>query len=246
VQQILDMLVAAEWDELDWLAHEAGPEQDDSMFLRFLRRSGSWVDAHHETDKGLLEFAATLQKSGEHGQAFMYLTPATDVLGWLLARVYDKPYVQLLAERIWSQIGAEHSARMLLDPIGSPVASGGLNTTARDLARFGQMILDGGRVGGRQVVPPAVLATLRAGGDPAAFARCPDVSHMAGWSYRAQWWITPDGQPTAWGVCGQVLWIDHEAGVVLARLASAPDSVNAERDVDERALCEAVIDHFRG
>lgn len=245
VQQVLDMVVAAEWDELDWLAHEASPEQEDSLFLRFLRRSGTWVDSKHETDEGLLDFAATLQKSGTHGETFMYLTPATDVVGWLVARVYDKPYVEVLAEKIWSRIGAEHPARMLLDPIGSPVASGGLNTTARDLARFGQLILDHGRVGDDQVVPEAVVRELRAGGDQEAFARCPDVTHMEGWSYRAQWWVTPDGQPTAWGVCGQILWVDHEHDLVLARLASAPDTVDSDRDVDETALCEAILEHFR-
>jgi CubicO group peptidase (beta-lactamase class C family) len=246
VQQVLDMTVAAEWDELDWLAHEAGPEQEDSLFLRFLRHSGTWVDSMHETDKGLLEFAATLQKSGEHGETFMYLTPATDILGWLLARVYDKPYVELLEERIWSRIGAEQSGRMALDPIGGPIASGGFSVTARDLARFGQMLLDDGRVGDDQVVPPSIIDTLRAGGSTEAFARCPDVGHMAGWSYRAQWWVTPEGHPTAWGVCGQILWVDHEAGIVLARLASAPDTVDANRDVDETALAEAVMAHFKG
>ncbi len=245
VQQVLDMVVAAEWDELDWLEHEAGPEQEDSLFLRFLRRSGTWVDSKHETDQGLLEFAAGLQKAGEHGRAFMYLTPATDVLGWLLARVHDRPVSELLSERIWSRIGAEHSARILLDPIGTPVVSGGLNATARDLARFGQMLLDDGRVGDDQVVPPEVVRILRDGGDQEAFANSPDVGHMEGWSYRAQWWVTAEGQPTAWGVSGQILWIDHEAGLVLARLASAPDAVDSTRDVDETALCEAVMDHFR-
>jgi CubicO group peptidase (beta-lactamase class C family) len=97
VQQVLDMVVAAEWDELDWLAHEAGPEQEDSLFLRFLRRSGTWVDSQHETDKGLLEFAAELQKSGEHGETFMYLTPATDILGWQLSRFHDRPYDEVLS-----------------------------------------------------------------------------------------------------------------------------------------------------
>lgn len=241
VQQVLDMTVAAEWDELDWLAHEASPEQVDSLFLQFLRRSGTWVDSMHETDKGLLEFAATLQKSGEHGQAFMYLTPATDVLGWLLTRAYDRPYVDLLSEKIWSRLGAERSGRMLLDPIGGPVASGGFNATARDLARFGQMLLDDGMVGGDRLVSAEIVQTLRAGGDPEIFARCPDVEHMQGWSYRAQWWITPQGHPTAWGVCGQILWVDHDSGVVLVRLASAPDTVDAHRDVDETAMCQAVM-----
>lgn len=245
VQQVLDMVVAARWDELDWLEHDAGPDQEDSLFLQFLRRSGTWVDSMHETDKGLLEFAADLQKDGEHGRAFMYLTPATDVVAWMLARVHDKSFVDLLSDRIWSRIGAENPARILLDPIGTPVASGGLNATARDLARFGQMILDHGQVGAEQVVPAALIQTLRNGGDKGAFANSPDVGHMDGWSYRAQWWINGSGHPIAWGVSGQVLWIDHEADVVVTRLASAPDAVEETREVDEIALCDAVLDFFR-
>lgn len=245
VQQILDMVVAAEWDELDWLEHDAGPDQEDSLFLQFLRRSGTWVDAKHDTNEGLLEFAAGLHKAGDHGHSFMYLTPATDILGWLLARVHATPYVELLSERIWSRIGAAHPARILLDPIGTPVASGGLNATARDLTRFGQMILDAGRVGNEQVVPAHLIETLRAGGDEAAFANSPEVGHMSGWSYRAQWWINESHHPIAWGVSGQILWVDHDSDLVLTRLASAPDAVNETREVNEIALCEAVLAHFR-
>jgi hypothetical protein len=47
-------------------------------------------------------------------------------------------------------------------------------------------------------------------------------------------------------VCGQILWIDHEHDLVLARLASAPDTVVSARDVDETALCTAVRDYVRG
>lgn len=246
VQQVLDMVVAAEWDELDWLEHDAEPGRDDSQFLRFLRASGTWVDAKHDTGRGLWDFASTLQKSGQHGEVFMYLTPATDILAWLLTRVHGVSYDQLLSERIWSRIGAEKSGRVIVDPIGTPVASGGFNTTARDLARFGQMLLEDGVVAGEQVVPASVIRSIREGGDAAAFGRCPETAHMPGWSYRAQWWVTPDGCATAWGVCGQILWIDHEADLVLVRLASAPDAVDAERDVDETALCEAVMGYFRG
>lgn len=95
------------------------------------------------------------------------------------------------------------------------------------------------------MVPPDVIETLRAGGDADAFARCPETTHMEGWSYRAQWWVTPDGCPTAWGVSGQILWVDHHADLVLVRLASAPDAVDSSRDVDEQALVDAVLAHFR-
>lgn len=72
VQQVLDMVVAAEWDELSWLETEAGPDQADSQFLGFLRATGTWVDAQHVLDHGVWEYAARLQKAGQHGDVFMY------------------------------------------------------------------------------------------------------------------------------------------------------------------------------
>jgi CubicO group peptidase (beta-lactamase class C family) len=242
VQQVLDMVVEMEWDELEWLGDDPDPAQEEAQFLKFLRATGSWVDRAHDPGWGVWDFARTLEQRGTPGRRFQYLTPATDVLGWILTAVHGQSYVQTLSERIWSRIGAERSAMILLDPTGTPVTSGGLNVTARDLARFGQLLLDGGRFGEDQVVPTRVVDELRAGGDVAAFARAPEVAHMTGWSYRAQWWIVPGGRPSAWGVCGQILWIDHERDLVIVRLASAPDAVDATRDVDESAICDAVTD----
>lgn len=240
VQQVLDMVFEMEWDELEWLENDADPAQEEAQFLKFLRATGSWVDEAHDPGWGVWDFTRTLRPRGTPGHRFQYLTPATDVLGWILTMVHGQSYVKTLSERIWSRIGAEHSGMLLLDPTGTPVTSGGLNVTARDLARFGQLVLDGGRRDGELVWPERVVAELRAGGDTEAFARSPEVAHMAGWSYRAQWWVVPGGRPSAWGVCGQILWVDHERDLVIVRLASAPDAVNSDRDVDESAICEAV------
>jgi CubicO group peptidase (beta-lactamase class C family) len=185
-----------------------------------------------------------MRRAGPPGERFQYFTPATDLLGWILCRVHQQPYATLLAERLWSQIGAEHAGRIALDPLGVAVASGGLNVTARDLARFGQLLLDRGQRDGSQIVAPEIIEIIRAGGDRQAFARAPEVAHMEGWSYRAQWWIAPGGVVTAWGVNGQILWIDFDRHVVIARFASAPFSVDPERDVDEAAICEALVEHF--
>ncbi|MFM7788010.1 MAG: serine hydrolase, partial [Microcystis panniformis] len=96
------------------------------------------------------QFLQTVQKKGEHGQSFGYKTINTDVLGWLIARVTGQPLTEVLSEKIWSQIGADIDAYFTVDSIGTPFAGGGLNAGLRDLARFGQMILDEGKVGDRQ------------------------------------------------------------------------------------------------
>ena len=64
----------------------------------------------------------------------------------------------LLSQRIWSKIGAEYDAYFMVDSIGSESGGGGLNTTLRDLARFGEMIRNKGKVNGEQIIPAAAIA----------------------------------------------------------------------------------------
>ena len=47
-----------------------------------------------------------------------------------------------LQERIWSKLGAEQDAYFAIDSVGTEFAGGGLNAGLRDLARFGEMILE--------------------------------------------------------------------------------------------------------
>ena len=116
------------------------------------------------------EFLETVAHEGRHGDAFAYKTANTDVLAWILARATDRSIADLLAERIWSRLGAEHDAYMSVDSIGTPFAGGGLSTSLRDLARFGEMLRNDGRLGDSQILPRDAVADIRGGGDPAKFA----------------------------------------------------------------------------
>ena len=111
--------------------------------------------------RSYFEFLQTVKKEGEHGEAFGYKTANTDALGWIIARVTGRSVADLLSERIWRQLGAEQDAYFSVDAIGTPFAGGGLNTGLRDLARFGEMIRNDGRLNGRQIVPKAVVDDIR-------------------------------------------------------------------------------------
>ena len=56
---------------------------------------------------------------------------------------------------------AEQDAYMSVDSIGTPFAGGGLNTSLRDLARFGEMVRNGGRYYGQQILPAEVVTDIR-------------------------------------------------------------------------------------
>ena len=81
----------------------------------------------------------------DHGSGpFRYCSLATDVLGWALERVGGAPFPELFSREVWSRIGAEQDAEIMLDRSGFPVVEGGICTTLRDLARFGLICLEDG------------------------------------------------------------------------------------------------------
>jgi CubicO group peptidase (beta-lactamase class C family) len=134
---------------------------------------------------------------------------------------------------------------MSVDSIGTPFAGGGLNTSLRDLARFGEMVRNEGRYNGIQILPAEVVADIRHGGDRAKFAKA-GYSLLKGWSYRNMWWVTHNdhGAFMARGVHGQALYIDPKAEMVIARFASHPIAANAANDPTSLPAYEAVAKHL--
>lgn len=187
--------------------------------------------ADYAGPRSYFEFLQTVLKEGEHGVAFSYKTVNTDVLGWIISRVSGKPLDAVLSDRIWSRMGAEQDAYYSVDSIGTPFAGGGLSTGLRDLARIGQLMLDGGVAHGERLVPEAAIARIRAGGDKAAFAKA-GYTNLAGWSYRGMWWISHNehGAFMARGVHGQSIYVDPAARMVIARFGSHPMASNTVND----------------
>ena len=176
------------------------------------------------------EYLRTVQKQGEHGQAFGYKTVNTEVLGWIVARVAGLSVADLLSERIWRRLGMEQSAYFTVDGIGTPFAGGGLNAGLRDMARFGELIRNNGKFGEQQIIPSTAVQDIRRGGSKSAFAKA--GYQLNGWSYRNMWWITHNEHDAfaARGVHGQTIYIDPTAQMVIVRFASHPMAGNAAND----------------
>jgi CubicO group peptidase (beta-lactamase class C family) len=183
--------------------------------------------------------------SRPHGEAFAYATPVTDTLGWLLERADDRDGADSLAT-LWAEVGAERDALLTRDPAGTALMGAGLATTTRDLARFGVLVADVivGRGEPGSALDGAVLDTIRDGGDPGAFQRGGHYAYLDGYSYRDQWWLPggPSRPLSAWGIHGQVLWIDPDADVVIAYHCGGPLPSEQRRDLEQDALCRAIVD----
>ncbi len=146
------------------------------------------------------------------GQTGNYLSANTQLLGMILAEVEGKNVTELVSERLWQPIGAQYEATWSLDQEGGIEKSFCcLNAAALDFAKIGQLVLDDGKVGDRQVVPTAWIERLST---PAE-----DVSD---WKYSAQWWHPTGGRSadiTALGVYGQYVYVNPTTRTVIVKLS---------------------------
>ena len=224
VHETMDMTTGLEYTEV---------YTDKNSGVFGLRRANGMapIEPGYEGATNIFDFLCAQKKQGEHGKAFAYKTVNSDVLAWICRRASGMTLSDLLSERIWSPMGAEEDAHYHVDRIGTESGGGGLSTTLRDLARFGETIRNHGRFNGRQIVPSDVVEDIARGGDPAKFKPA-GYTTLPGASYRNQWWITHNahGAYMARGVHGQGIYIDPKAEMVIARYASHPAAGNAAND----------------
>lgn len=238
VRQVMDMTTALQFSE-DY----ADPNAEIWKFSA----AGNPLPKPKDYDgpRTYYEYLPTVKKNGIHGDAFGYKTVNSDVLGWIIARVTGKSVAEVLSERIWRKIGAEQDGYFSVDAIGTSFAGGGFNLGLRDMARFGQLILNNGKVGQEQIIPKTAIDDIKKGGDKKAFEKA-GYSLLKGWSYRNMWWITNNdhGAFCARGVHGQVIYVDPKADMVIVRFASNPVAGNAANDPYSLPAYDAVAKYL--
>jgi len=173
----------------------------------------------------LRAFFTTLQsRLNPHGGPFSYVSANTDLLGWALERASGKSIAALVTELLWKPMGAECGAYVTVDRGGLARCTGGFCMTARDLARIGQLLVDGGRHRDREVIPEAWIDDIAGNGDRQAwkngeFAKYFPYETM---SYRSGWYVIHDEPQIlfAMGIYGQNLFVDRANRLVIAKLSS--------------------------
>jgi len=224
VRQVLDMTTG-----LDYSEDYTDPEAD---IFRYAFAVGMLpAPPAYGGPRASYDYLPSIAGKGRHGASFVYNSVNTEVVGWLIARVTGLRPHEALSRHIWSKLGAEHDAHIVVDAAGYPFAAGGLNLTLRDMARFGETMRLNGRFNGQQIVPAPVVAKIRAGASKSDFAKA-GYTALAGGSYKSQWWVNHNlhGAFNARGIHGQTIYIDPTAEMVIARFASNPQASNVNFD----------------
>jgi CubicO group peptidase (beta-lactamase class C family) len=226
IRHLLDMRVGVAFDE-NYLA-TSGP-------IIEYRKSTGWNPlAPGETPSDLRSFYRHLTAGDDpHGGRFHYVSPNTDLLGWVFERASGVRYADLVSELLWRPMGAEHAAYITVDRLGAPRCAGGMCVTARDLARVGQLVVEGGRHQGREVVPKTWIDDIFTAGDPEAWKRGPFVPYFPGLPihYRSKCYVVRGPQPLlfGFGIHGQHLFVDPTAEIVIAKVSSQAAPLDAPR-----------------
>lgn len=217
IRHLLDMRAGVAFDE-DYLA-KAGPIVE-------YRKSTGWNPVGPgEKPSDLRSYFAMLRESVRpHGEHFHYVSPNTDLMGWIIERCTGRRYADLMSELIWRPLGAARSGYITVDRLGAPRCAGGMCVTAPDLARVGQLLVSGGAREGRQIVPASWIADILGSGDPQAWSVGSFVDYFPDqpMHYRAKWYVerTPAPAMFGFGIHGQYLYVDPRKEVVVAKVSS--------------------------
>jgi CubicO group peptidase (beta-lactamase class C family) len=193
VRQLLTMTTGVRWNE-DY----ADPAADVTLIYAAPVEPGM---------EATVSYMRRLDRATAPGTRWHYNTGETDLLGVVVARATGKELGRYASEKIWAAAGMEADAYWMLDRSGHEHAGCCLQTTTRDLARFGQFVLDGGRIDGRPVLADGWL-------EAATRTQVDTDQPQSGYGY--QWWTYEGGTFSAIGIHGQQLHIDPARRLVIA------------------------------
>jgi CubicO group peptidase (beta-lactamase class C family) len=220
--------------------------------VRVMERYMGWRPGDdHDEARGMYFYLTKLGGATDHGGPFVYRSADTDMLGWVCERAAGARMADLISLLIWQPMGAEFDAEITCDGVGSAIHDGGMSARARDVARFGQLVLEDGYVHTTSIVPERWLHEAREL-DPdirGAFAASDSEPVLTGGWYRSQFWFVPGplgDLQLCLGIHGQMVLVDRATRTVSVKLSSWPAAQDAATLIDTIRAFVAAGRHLAG
>ena len=219
IQSALDMSSAVKFEE----------DYDDPL-CEFWREAAvvGWrpdlVDDN--SPKTLLDFALSLkEKEQEEMEGYHYRSVLTNVIAMVIEKATNKRVQDLLEKHLWQKLKTEQDAVIVVDKTGLPFVGAGMNACTRDLARFGQMILNDGLYEEEQIVPKEWIDSTRIADDGyrERFAKSDHGEMLPGGHYKNKMWVANSDEMMCIGIFGQTIHINRNTGTVIVKFSSFPE-----------------------
>ena len=146
------------------------------------------------------------------GSSYEYQSGNTEILAMVLEKATGMRLSQYMEEKLWKPMGAGHTATWSFDSKKNREVKAFccINAVPADFAKFGQLFLDKGIAGGREVVPEKWIQeslTIRH-----------DSRDSQGYPYAYHWRVMEDGSFFAKGILGQFIYVCPAKHVVIVRM----------------------------
>lgn len=205
IKDVLQMSSGAAWEE-----NYGDPESDIRRFGNILAFGGSYE-----------EFLKTVRREREPGTFNRYNSAETQVLGLLLVAATGRPVADYMEEKLWQPLGAQSDAYWLVDDEGLEMVFAGLNATALDYAKMGELFRLNGVWEGKQIVPAGwVQASVTPDAPHLMPGDNPASDFALGYGY--QWWVMDgdEGEYSAIGVYNQFIYVNPSRDLVIVKLSA--------------------------
>lgn len=182
----------------------------------YKRYKGDWVESFFRVTPDHLP-----------GAVFSYDTSSTHVLAALVERLSGKKLMDYLRAKAFDRIGVSKEAYYMEDPYGISQGGSGLNCTLRDLLAVAELVTDGGRYQGEQLLPADYL-------EEALGCRITTIQQTAydeqlGYGY--QIWQGRHGSFYFYGIGGQLAVCFPRERFVLVTMGNTLDNKNGIKDI---------------
>ncbi|XOV84786.1 MAG: serine hydrolase domain-containing protein [bacterium] len=205
IRDVLQMSSGARWNE-DY----SDPDSDIMRYGEVFAGGGSLDD-----------FTASLVRERQPGTYNYYNSTDTQALGMLLVRATGQSMAAYAQAELWHPLGMANEAYWITDNHGTEMAAGGLQVTARDYAKLGQLYLQKGNWQGRQIVSEQWIADSLTADAPHLQAQA-NPEYPVGYGY--QWWlpVSETGEFSAIGVYNQFIFVNPAKNSVIVKLSANP------------------------
>jgi len=190
----------------------SGYEWDEQYYTPF----SPTVELYYGND--VESFLLNGEFSQEPGAFWEYSSASTQIMGIFLLRALQKAGVadtlsEYLSAKLWQPMQMNDDALWHLDDAGMELVYCCINTNARNYAKLGQLMLNGGKWNGQQLISQTYVEQMVQ----------PDAKSFYGLST----WLAPENQPSYYwfsGHLGQYIINIPEHNVVVVRLGERIDS----------------------
>jgi CubicO group peptidase (beta-lactamase class C family) len=169
-------------------------------------------------------FVATLPLATTPGTTWAYSNEGVQLLSPILDAAAGEPIQDYAARRLFEPLGMEHT-QLKIDSAGHAWTYADMETTPRDMARIGLLMLNEGTWQGEQIIDEAWVAEMTR------------PSQQLNPDYGLLWWLTDDPPGfVARGYLNTNLYVFPESDLIVVRMQRNPGPDQHAPDYEPQAL----------